>query len=193
MKRLVIGSLAALTMGLTGCSATGGAPLHPVVPASVLPTPVAADRTATPTHAPVPTKYFIGDTVHNGSLRFTVDSTHRTKVVHDQIGGYYPAANGNEFVIVKLSVWNESTQSVYFYYTQTLALHGQQISGDNAATYALNPAINTVIQPGLGIPIQMAFLVPEGAQPEAAIMLSDALYAISHPGSPATRVELVKP
>jgi hypothetical protein len=188
MKRLLIGGLAALAIGLTGCSVTGGA-----VPSSApaLPT-LSSSSTPTPVAAPAP-KYFVGDTVQNGSLRFTVDSVRREARVYDQFGGYYPAPTGNEYVIVKLSVKNTDTHPVFFYYTQTLDLHGQQVSGDNAATYALNPAINPVIQPGLGIPVQMAFLVPVGEQPEA-IMLSDALYAIANPlSSAATRVELVTP
>jgi hypothetical protein len=50
-----------------------------------------------------------------------------------------------------------------------------------------------MIQPGLAIPVELAFIAPGGAQPEA-IMLSDQLYAISHPlSSTATRVELVTP
>ena len=72
-------------------------------------------------------------------------------------------------------------------------LLGRHLSVDAGATNALNPAVNPLIQPGLAIPVELAFLVVEGAQPEA-IMLSDQLYVISHPlSSAATRVELVTP
>jgi hypothetical protein len=80
---------------------------------------------------------------------------------------------------------------VFFYYgLQTLGLHRQQVSVDTAATGALNPAVNPVIQPGLSIPVELAFIVAEGAQPEA-IILSDPLY--SSYSEAATRVELVTP
>lgn len=144
-----------------------------------------ADQVATPTNPPAPTKYFIGDTVQNGSLRFTVNSTRRETRVYDQFGGYYYAPTGNEYVIVKLTVQNVDTHPVFFYYgSQTIDLHGQQVSVDAGATNALNPAVNPLIQPGLAIPVELAFLVAEGVQPEA-IMLSDQLYVISHPLSSA--------
>jgi Domain of unknown function (DUF4352) len=192
MKKLIGGGLAALALGLVGCSATGGAPAAPAITASPITTPSWVHPVVTAPPAPS-SKYFLGDTVHNGSLRFTVDSVRRAVVVHDQIGGYYSSPTGNEYFIVKLSVQNVDTHPVFFYYTQTLDLHGQQVSNDTAATVTLNPAINPMIQPGLAIPVELAFIVPEGAQPEA-IMLSDALYAISNPlSATATRVELVTP
>jgi hypothetical protein len=131
--------------------------------------------------------------VRNGSLEFTVHGVRRTTVVYDQFGGYYSAPGEYEYVIVKLTVQNVDTHPVFFYYTQTLDLRGQQVSNDTAGTVALNPAINPMIQPGLAIPVELAFIVPESAQPEA-IMLSDDLYAISNPlTAAATRVELVTP
>ena len=193
MKKLIGGGLAALALGLVGCSATGGAPTAPAITASPITTPSWVHPVVTTPPAP-PLKYFLGDTVHNGSLRFTIDSVRRAVVVHDQIGGYYSSATGNEYVIVKLTVQNVDTHPVFFYYdSQTLDLHGQQVSTASAPTGVLNSAVTPIIQPGMAIPVELAFIVPEGAQPKA-VMLSDALYAISNPlSAAATRVELVTP
>jgi Domain of unknown function (DUF4352) len=189
MRKTIIAALAALAIGLTGCSVTGGAPTHTAT--YVAQTPV---TTVAPTAPTDPRIVRIGSPVRNGSLVFTVQSTRRAAQVYDQFGGYYYPHATNEYVIVKLTVQNVDTHSVFFFYgSQTLDLHGQQVSTDSAATGALNPAVTPIIQPGLAIPVELAFIVAEGAQPEA-IMLSDQLYMISHPLSAAvTRVELVTP
>ena len=43
MKRLIVGGLAALAIGLTGCSATGGAPSHGNTATGTVPVPTPAD------------------------------------------------------------------------------------------------------------------------------------------------------
>ena len=198
MKKLIGGGLMALALGLglTGCSATGGAPINTTT--ATYSASLGPQTTVPP--VPVilkPLKYSLGDAVQNGSLRFTVDSTRRAMVVHDRLFSVYYSAPGEyEYVIVKLTVQNVDTQPVFFYYdSQTLDLHGQQVSTDSGATGALNHNVTPIIQPGLAIPVELAFIVPKGAQPEA-IMFSDALYAISNPlssAAAATRVELVTP
>jgi hypothetical protein len=145
MKRLIIG-ITALMVGLTGCSATGGAP---AVATERQDTAARADRYAAADQIPdpvLPVKYFLGDTVQNGSLRFTVNSTRRAARIYDQFGGYYNTTG--EYVIVKLTVQNLDTNPVFFYYdSQTLDLHGQQVSTDSAATGALNPACQGELSP----------------------------------------------
>jgi hypothetical protein len=178
---IVFSAVAAVAIGLTGCSVTGG-----TNPAASVPSMATA-----PTYTPKPVQTEtagIGDSVANGSLEFVVRGVRREERIQDQFDNSYGKA-GAEYVIVSMSVRNNSTSAVFFYPTsQTLVVQGTQVEPDQNAIGALNSGMGD-IQPGLTINAEVPFLVSTGTQPEA-IMVSDALHSISSPGSAATRVEL---
>ena len=184
MKRLICGGLAALAIGLTACSATGGAGSAPTS------SPTYATY-ATSTIAPTPVRVTppgIGVPVRNGSLEFTVYGTRTATAVYDQFGGHVASAEGAEYVIVKVSVRNIDTQAVQFFPTlQSVSVDGQQFTAEAMPTAFLNHGTE-VIQPGMTIPFELAFHLWTGIPPEA-ILLSDILG--SSPS--AARVELTTP
>jgi len=183
-------AVAAVAIGLTGCATTTPPALVPTPPALV-PTPPGLVPTPPTTVEPVeivPRTVRIGQPAINGSLVFVVRGVRRAERLVDEFDEGWHAPPSSDFIIVSMSVRNISRSAVFFYPSdQLLVVDGTQVEPDDSSIWPRNGLGQ--IQPGLTIHVELPYLIRNGIQPEA-IMVSDALYAIGSPGSPATRVEL---
>lgn len=169
-------AVAAVAIGLTGCATTTPPALVPTPPTTVEPVEI------------VPRTVRIGQPAINGSLVFVVRGVRRAERLVDEFDERWHAPPSSDFIIVSMSVRNISRSAVFFYPSdQLLVVDGTQVEPDDSSVWPRNG--QGQIQPGLTIHVELPYLIRKGIQPEA-IMVSDALYAISSPGSPATRVEL---
>jgi hypothetical protein len=197
-------AVAAVAIGLTGCATTTPPALVPTPPALVptppalvptppalVPTPPGLVPTPPTTVEPVeivPRTVRIGQPAINGSLVFVVRGVRRAERLVDEFDEGWHAPPSSDFIIVSMSVRNISRSAVFFYPSdQLLVVDGTQVEPDDSSIWPRNGLGQ--IQPGLTIHVELPYLIRNGIQPEA-IMVSDALYAIGSPGSPATRVEL---
>ena len=166
MRRLIIGGLVALAIGLTGCSAPTTYPGTVPSPPLVTYTPPAI---STPVQTVAPAG--IGVPVRDGSLEFTVHGIRRSSVA--QIPGNPQGRTQavGEYIIVSLNVKNIGSQPVQYYTdSQSLVINGSQHSADILAAVYLNPESAEYIQPGLAVNIETPFDVPVGSQPEAIVL-----------------------
>jgi Domain of unknown function (DUF4352) len=164
MKKLIVGGLAALAIGLTGCSVTGGAPMHTAATMATQAQAASQAPAAEPAIAPA------GSAVRDGQLEFRVAKIERLKAVGDPTTNWVlqTTAQG-EFIVVTMQVTNVgSVPATYFGQNQKLiAPDGQQFAADASANTYVNREIGIVptINPGNWIWGRVAFDVPVGTPP----------------------------
>ena len=174
MRRVVIGGIAALAIGLTGCSATGGAPMHAAAT-------VATQAQAVPIAPATPVSAPAGSAVRDGKFEFQVSRVDRMKTVGSPSNNPFMVATAQgEFVVVTMTVRNIGDQAQnYFGQNQMLVdATSRQYAADTTADMWMNTDNNPLgaINPGNWIWVRVAFDVAPGTQ-VSELQLHDSMFS----------------
>lgn len=167
MKKLIVGGLTALAIGLTACapltSSTSGKPaVTYTTPSSATPLSTAAPITLDPNYAAAP-----GSSVRDGQFEFRVAKVERLKSVGDPSTNWLVQTTAQgEYIVVTMQVTNiGDVAATYFGQNQKLInADGQQFAADTMADVYVNREIGPLptINPGNWIWGRAAFDVPAG-------------------------------